>query len=85
VAIIVKPTEEEWEVISRFLRSCESAAVVIPPGQDSRLRRDGIEIEAWTSIAYDFGGDPDLSIDILEDNPCALDAIKRHLGVETDD
>ena len=85
MAIIIKPTEEEWEVISRFLRSCESAAIVIPPEQDSRLRRDGVEIEAWASIAYDFGGDPDLSIDILEDNTCALGAIKEHLGIEADE
>lgn len=85
MAIIIKPNIEEWKVISRFLRSCEGAAIVIPPEQDGLLRRGGIEIEAWAWVAYDFGGEPDLSIDILGDNPCALDAIKEHLGLETDE
>ncbi len=87
-AYIIKPTAEQWSVLKDFLDACGEGAIIIPPAVVGELGEQGVHIEDGALIDYDFGGESDIWIDVVSSSvpqsSCALDAIKEHLGINTD-
>lgn len=87
-AYIIKPTADQWSVLKDFLDACGEGAIVIPPAVDCELEEQDVHIKKGTLIDYDFGGESDIWIDVVSSSvpqsSCALDAIKEHLGINTD-
>jgi hypothetical protein len=68
-AVLVFPTESEWVVIEPFLEACKEGALVVTPLQHATFQRlAGGPIDTYLKN-YDFGGQADLSIDVVHDLP----------------
>jgi len=85
-AKIVSPDEEIWPVIHDFLTACAEGAIVLAPAARRQLQecvgRDPCELGI---IEYDFGGEPDLMLDVVHDldgKHFSLDAIREALDGE---
>ena len=91
-AILVVPTDEEWEVLSGFLSKVEQEGIIIAPAAQQELAnrfetsRDEIASLDKTLVEYDFGGEADVWLDTMfEIGHTATHAVLTKLGVEFDD
>src|SRR5262245_35032780 len=84
-AYVVVATQEQWS----FLRGLGEGAIVVSPDAAKQFReKHGCDLPDW--IEYDFGGDPDRWIDLVDDfeeptNLYAVEAIEAGLEDEADD
>jgi hypothetical protein len=82
-AYVIVATQEQWS----FLRGLGEGAVVVSPDAAKQFReKHGCDLPDW--IEYDFGGDPDRWIDLVDDfleptNRYAAEAIEA--GLEDDE
>jgi hypothetical protein len=61
-AYVVVATQEQW----LFLRGLGEGAIVVSPDAVKQFReKHGCDLPDW--IEYDFGGDPDIFIDLVDD------------------
>ncbi len=69
---VLTPTEQEWEVIQKFLaqirQSCTTGqgALVIPPVVQKKMAEFGMDKPIGTLLNYDFGGEADFNVDVVE-------------------
>ena len=91
-AILVVPTNEEWEVLSAFLSKVEQGGVIIAPAAQGELAqhfgktRDEIAALDESLVEYDFGGEADVWLDAMfEVGHTATHAVLTKLGVEFDE
>ena len=86
-AYVVKLTEEEWAVLSSITARLEDGGIVVPPDVAKKFEEEtGKEIPDGALIDYDFGGDPDVWLDILgETDSYQASAIKRHLDLDDEE
>ena len=72
MAAVLTPTEEEWAVIEKFLGQIRQnstsgqGAIVIPPLVQKKMVEFGMGQPVGNLPAYDFGGEPDFKIDVVE-------------------
>jgi hypothetical protein len=69
-AILVMPTAKEWKVIKPFLDKCQEGAIVIAPEIQATLTQEVLEktgerIDDGDFFEYEFGGQPDICIDVV--------------------
>lgn len=64
-AYIVRPSEQEWKVVSKILSECGEGAIIIPPSMQQWLKEQGITARAGSLVDYDFGGEADISVDVM--------------------
>lgn len=64
-AQIVTPSTADWPTILRFLDASGEGALVIPPDIQTELAERGRDPTDLVDLDYDFGGDPDIWIDVL--------------------
>lgn len=73
MSVLFTPTEQEWEVIRRFIdvvKNGDGLALVVPPRMRQRLEELGGKLppgEAETS--YSFDGSPDYAFDVVCGDP----------------
>lgn len=83
-AKLVCPTEREWEVLESFFRRCGGGAVVLSPKAQRQLRERAGHVAAGIELAgYDFGGEPNLMLDVIRDlagGEYAVDAVFQALA-----
>jgi hypothetical protein len=83
-AYVIVATQEQWS----FLVGIDEGAIVVSPDAAKQLReKHGCDLPDW--IEYDFGGDPDLWIDLVGDfaeptNLYAAEAIEAGIGGDHD-
>ena len=81
---LVCPTESEWEVLESFFRRCGGGAVVLSPKAQRQLHDRVIHSPVSIELAgYDFGGEPDIMLDVvhdLADGHYALNALRQSLA-----
>ncbi len=80
------PTEKEWEVLSRFLDN--EGCIIISPSAAIQLSNEfGSN---WTDFAqqyedrlidYDFGGEPDILVDIAYEGTFAYGSVESELAI----
>jgi hypothetical protein len=69
---VITPTEEEWVVIEKFLTLIRQSdagnqgAIIIAPSVQKRLLELGGQSPIGNLPGYDFGGEPDYSIDVCD-------------------
>lgn len=69
---VITPTEEERAVISKFLTLIRQSdagnqgAIIIAPSVQKRLMELGGQSPIGNLPGYDFGGEPDYSIDVCD-------------------
>jgi len=63
-AYVVTPTPEEWAVLAPLLRKLGEGGVLVPPAMKARAAEQGLEFPRWLED-YDFGGDPDVWLDVV--------------------
>lgn len=83
VATIILPNPEEWAVIRPFLESCKRGAVVIPPDVAEELRSDGFSVSPGNLDGYDYGGEADIIIDVIDDPDHYATEYLQEAGVTT--
>lgn len=72
MAAILTPTEQEWEVLKKFLnqirQSCVAGqgAIIITPEIQKKMNEFGKHAVIGSLPDYDFGGAPDFNIDVVE-------------------
>lgn len=82
-AYVVKLTKEEWDVLASITARLNDGGIVVPPDVAEKFEKEtGEEIPDGAMIDYDFGGDPDVWLDIMEDDNYAAGAIRSHLQLE---
>jgi hypothetical protein len=63
--------EQEWKIIGDFLSELEEGGIVVPPhvakALDQKLGTDWEHRIDCKYMEYDYGGDPDILIDLLHD------------------
>jgi hypothetical protein len=69
-AILVMPSEDEWPIIKAFLGKCHEGAIVVAPDIAKDLveqvaDKTGVEISDGDYFEYEFGGSPDICIDVV--------------------
>jgi hypothetical protein len=71
MAAVLAPTEQEWEIIQKFIsqirQSCVSGqgAVVISPTVQKKMAEFGMTEPISSLVNYDFGGEADFHIDVV--------------------
>ena len=64
-AYIVRPSEKEWKVVGKILAECGEGAIIIPPAMQQWLKEQGVKADAGSLVDYDFGGEADISVDVM--------------------
>ena len=79
--VVVVRDENEWEIISRVLGELRQGGIIIPPEKVEHLDENfpGWEDHLDTFIDYDFGGEPDIAIDIARAGNHACSVIDDQL------
>lgn len=84
-AFLKFPTEKEWEVLVRFLNN--EGCIIVPPDvamEISSARGSNItdQREEWVNklIEYDFGGEPDVWVDIAYKNTLGYEAVVEEVN-----
>lgn len=82
MAKIITPSAEEWAVLEGVIRQIQEAgcdrALIIPPVVAEKFRAIGGSIvESGLVKGYDFGGQPDLAVDVVSDPDGFLDDTSR--------
>lgn len=84
------PTEEEWEVLRRFLNN--EGCIIIPPPEAIYL--SNVLGSTWTDFTerhrdrlmeYDFAGDADVWVDIASKDSYALNCVENFLAETPED
>lgn len=70
-AVLVMPTTREWKIIKPFLDKLQDGAIVVSPEiskelTQKALEKTGIKLNPGDIIEYEFGGDPDICVDVVE-------------------
>jgi len=66
-AYILCPTDDEWEVLIEFVDRLREGAIVVTPECQKALLKAHPDLElpdSFERVAYDFGGQPDIMIDM---------------------
>lgn len=79
--IVVLRDEREWLIVSRVLSELEQGGIIVSPDTIERLDENfpGWEDEIDQPIEYDFGGEPDIAIDIARNGNHADQALDDYL------
>lgn len=84
-AFLKFPTEREWEVLVKFLDN--EGCIIVPPDvamEISSARGSNItdQCEEWEDklIEYDFGGEPDVYVDIAYRDTFAYGTVVEELN-----
>ena len=82
-ANVIYPTPEQWAVLSEIFEALGEGGVIVPPETAARLIEGGAakeDLEGLTFLdPYDYGGDPDLWLDIARPDSFAHRELKEAL------
>lgn len=87
-AYVVCPNEQQWEVLQWFLGQAREGCILVAPEARQQIKEkhgfDPDEIEGQP-IAYDFGGEPDVWLDVVRgpDN-FGVAAMRKAVGQDPD-
>jgi hypothetical protein len=73
--IVVIRDEKKWEVVEELLGDLEEGGIIVPPEEVERLDENfpGWEDHLEKYMEYDFGGDPNVLVDVARnDNFAAM-------------
>jgi hypothetical protein len=62
---VIYLTEKEWKALAPILQRCTAAAILIPPQVRKHLEERAGDKDLPTWIDYDWGGDPDVWLDVV--------------------
>ena len=79
--VVVIRDEQKWEIIRELLADLCQGGIIIPPEQAERLDENfpGWEDHLDTYIEYDFGGEPEVTIDVAYEGSYAQRTIDSQL------
>lgn len=89
-ALLKFPTEREWETLERFLNN--EGCIIIPPKYARKLSSargsnitDQSETFDNTLIDYDFGGEPDVWVDVAYSGTLSYETVEEHMKEDQKD
>ena len=81
---VIVPTKEQWEVLRELgLNAPEQGMTIISPLVARYMRLKGRAVEHGEEVDYDFGGEPDVWLDVVTDDKHLF--VKRLLLHEEED
>lgn len=88
-ANVIYPTPEQWAALSEIFETLGEGGVIVPPETVTLLLEGGAtkeELEDLTFLdPYDYGGDPDVWLDIAKPNSFAHAALREALTGAADE
>lgn len=83
-ANVIYATAEQWAALSEILEALDEGGVIVPPETAALLLEGGAtkeELEGLTFLdQYDYGGDPDVWLDIAKPGSFAHHELKDVLA-----
>jgi len=64
-AYIIRPNKKEWAGLKKILDEGGEGAIIITPAMQEWLEAQGVKAATGSLVDYDFGGEPDLMLDVM--------------------